>query len=130
MLNERSPKNVLKLSSPQNVNDFRSHTVKLKNNDVTIGMIKKIRKIVNAGTRNHVLYIFFFIHSLLSSPDGKQPSVLTADGCFIIYSQSKPSCVACFLQSSSYARAASSAIVWPVASSEQIYSQLVPLTAV
>jgi len=59
MLKERSPKNVLKLSSPQNVNDFRSHTVKLKNNDVTIGMIKKTRKMVNAGTRNHVLYTFF-----------------------------------------------------------------------
>ena len=36
-----------------------SHTVKLKNSDVTIGMMKKITKISTAGRRNHKLYIFF-----------------------------------------------------------------------
>jgi hypothetical protein len=54
ILSERSEKKVTKLSSPQNVNVFRSHTVKLKNSDDTIGIMKKTRNIISAGTRNHV----------------------------------------------------------------------------
>ena len=57
-------KNVLKLSKPQKFTLSKFQTVKLKKKEITSGSRKNTVKIINAGSINHLLYIFLTIPSL------------------------------------------------------------------
>ena len=73
-MSEYSEKKVIKLYNPTNRKSVRFQMVRLKKNEMNIGMINKTIKTTRSGVINHVLYILLF-----KAASGGEPSLAAAN---------------------------------------------------